>query len=200
MKHIFPLVLFISASTILSCKKSKTVTPKTDIVYKSVNKTVKSSDTRALGVDINDDGVVDYSFFVQLTATSTGDHLYVGTNPLGENTTKMSAPDDERFLNMGDLQAVPTGIVINKNLLPVKSWSSDFAYLAVRNTDTTGPNTYEGSWGDAGEHLMPLQLNINGLTNYGWARLRFNKTSEELTFVDCAWNRNPGQEIKAGEK
>jgi hypothetical protein len=200
MKPNYCIFTLISVITLFSCKKPNPTIPATDIVHKVVNRAVKASDPNPMAVDINDDGTIDYSYFAQLMANSAGDHLYIGVNPIGENLTKMGPPDDDRFLNMGDASALSSGNNINDDLLPSKLWSADFAFLAVRNTSMQNNITYEGAWGDGNGYFMPLRLYVKDKTFYGWAHLKFNKTTEQLILIEYAWNRNAGQELKAGQK
>lgn len=200
MRLFIYLVVCISLIT-TSCKKNEnpSAAPKPDIVHQIVNKTVKAADPNPLTIDVNGDGLIDYSYFAQYLANSSGVHLYVGVNPIGDNSTKMSPPNDEHFQNMGDAASIAKGLEINNNMLPSRLWSGDFAYLAIRHDYyPINKKAYEGDWSDEVNRYMPLKLNIKGSVHYGWAKLQFNRNSEELMLVDIAWNRNADQEIKAG--
>lgn len=194
---VFTLIPFVA---ILSCKKPKQEIPLTDIAYKAVNRTVKASDPKALGVDINEDGLVDYSFFAQYVVSSSIVHLYIGVSPISNNSTKMGEPEDKHYLNMGSASAISSGSKIDNNVIPSRQWSNDFAYLAIRHELPDETKTYEGTWGDGSSQILPLRLDVKGTIHYGWARMSFNKTTEQLTFIEYAWNRNPGQELTAGQK
>lgn len=199
LRIYFAVCLSIS---LISCRKSPdpVVSPKADIVHKTVDRTVKASDTAPMAIDINDDGIVDFSYFAQYLANSTGVHLYIGINPIGNNAVKMSEPNDNHFQNMGDAAAVSGGAKINNTLLPSKLWGSDFAYLAIRHDYyPIAEKAYEGAWGDGTMHYMPLKLEAKGNVYYGWANLSFDKKTEELRLTDFAWNKVAGQEIGAGD-
>lgn len=203
MKLLNQILLLAFASVLtLSCKKNKPVDPLPfqDISYELINRSVKASDVVPLTLDVNKDGTVDYSFFVELYANFAGDHLYAGVNPIGLNSTRTGDPDDDRFLNMAVTYASATGTQVNESLKANEYWNSDFGFLAVRNRPVSGADTHEGMWGDGQEHFLPIRLSIQGKYHYGWARLIFNKQTEFLTLVDCAWNKTPEAGIKAGER
>jgi hypothetical protein len=197
MKKLIILVLGI-ASTFYACKKDKKGTLNPNISYRTVNQTVKASDLDPLTLDLNQDGTVDYTFFAVYSVSANAVHLNVGTNPIGNNLAKMAQPDDDKFQNMGNLISQAKGTSINQDLKANQLWSNDFAYLTIRTESQQGNKTYIGAWSDGTPQLMALQLNINGTNYFGWARLTFNRTTEVLTLVDCAWNKNANESIKAG--
>lgn len=196
--YYYPLSLIVLFACI-SCKKQQAQAPSTEIRYKLVNRTLKAADTRPLAIDINEDGRIDYSFFAQYVVLSNQVHLYTGVSPINDNSTKMGEPDDQHYLNMGDAAPVPIGTQVKDNLMPSKPWSSEFAYLAVRTEHSNGTKSYQGAWGDGNPQLLPLRISVNDSIYYGWARVLFNKATEELTLIDYAWNRTKGQTITAGQ-
>ena len=113
MKRIFLIALV--ASLFLSCKKEKPTVIPINAGYQKINRVLSVNDTRPLTLDVNQDGQVDYVFFIVRTALSNGDALYVGTNPIGKNAAKMAIPDDTRFQNMGQLFAAIPNQMIDQN-------------------------------------------------------------------------------------
>lgn len=197
MKKLTLVLLFGIAIMFCACEKeTDPINP--NVVYRAVNQTVKASDLDPLTLDLDQNGTVDYSFFAVYSVTGGAVHLNVGANPIGNNLSKMSLPDDNKFQNMGNLIQQSVGTVIDQNLDANQFWSNDFAYLTIRTELPQGYKAYVGAWSDGKPKLMALQLNINGTFYFGWARLIFDRKSEVLTLVDCAWNKNAGEPLKAG--
>lgn len=202
MKPLQFITLLLITGLTYSCKKENNsyvpVLPNLNINYQTINRSVKASDVNSLTIDVNKDGVIDYSFFLQLAADSKGDHLYAGVNPVYGSFVKANAPNDDRFLNMGNVIAFAQGVKLKENDQQGQLWTEDHSVLAIRHTYTDGIS-YECDWGTGTAKILAIKLTAKGETYYGWIRLVFNKTNENLTVVDLAWNTVPNQEIKAGE-
>lgn len=182
----------------ISCKKDKTLGSNPLMRYHVANQTVKAADIDPLMLDADKDGKIDYIFFAIYAADDDGVHLNVGTNPIGNNKAKMTAPDDTKFQNMGAVFEQENGLTIDQRLFGNQLWSNDFAYLTIRTENQQGVKRYTGVWSDGKMHIMALQLSINGQSHFGWARLKFDRTSEILTLVDFAYHLNPDVAVKAG--
>jgi hypothetical protein len=195
-KLILPLV-FGMILAFCACKKDN-INP--DIAYRTINQTIKAADANPLTLDLNQDGKIDYTFFAAYSVTDLGVHLNIGTNPIGDNLAKMSLPDDNKFQNMGNIIHQPFGTIINGELKSNQLWASDYAYLAIRTESPQGLKTYIGKWAEGAPQFMALQLSINGVNYFGWARLIFDRTKEILTLIDVAWNKNAGEPLIAGDK
>ncbi|MBP0905363.1 fibronectin type III domain-containing protein [Mariniflexile gromovii] len=167
------------------------------IVYKMSGSTVKYGDLDPIAIDLSDDGYVDFTIFVELTANSLGDRLYVGMNPVGVNGIKSGSAIDDNFLNMGFLVAQTEGSIIDAGLNTNERWTTDSGVLAIRNTFNNGSVSYEGAWGD-GTHLVGVQHNRANSTYFGWMRIAFDKTTEVVTLIDYAYNTKANQHIRAG--
>lgn len=158
---------------------------------------MRLGDPSPIVVDLSDDGQMDFTIFIELTANSQGDRLYAGINPLGANKIKSGPPIDENFLSMGFLIAEPSGATIDSNLTADQLWTVDHSTLVIRNTFTNGGITYEGHWADTTQ-IVGIQNIIAGAGFYGWLRIRFDKSTEIVTLIDFAYNTIPGQGIQAG--
>lgn len=180
------------------CKSEDEInTPINSIVYKLDGRTVKLSDPLPMAVDLSEDGLVDFTVFVELTANSQGDRLYVGMNPIGSNLIKSGPSIDENFLNMGLLVAEFPGSTLDFNLESDQQWTPDFSALVIRNTSMNGEVSYEGNWADS-EQLVGIQNKIKESVYFGWMRIKFDKVTEVVTLIDYAYDSIASQPIKAG--
>jgi hypothetical protein len=195
------LCLILSGSLFfLGCRKNdRIIEPANSIVYKVDGRTVKLADPYPIAIDLTDDGQVDFTIFVELTANSQGDRLYAGMNPIGANLIKSGPANDENFLSMGLLAAENSGAPIDSNVGPNQQWTPDFGALAIRNTFTNGRISYEGNWADS-EQIVGIQHRIDQKVFFGWLRIRFDKKTEMVTLVDYAYESTASKPIKAGSE
>ncbi len=200
MKLQYLLFSFFTLAIFSSCKK-KHVQPTVDpnIAYTYFNKSVKLSDPSGLNVDVNNDNKIDYLFFLELTYTSSGEHLYAGVNPIGNNATKAGMPNDDNFMNMGEVIAPNLNSVVDNTLSADQAWTVDHSYLTIRHKFNTGSVGYTGPWGNTTPKLMAIKIYLNGKYHFGWIRLLFDRTTELLTVVDFAWNKEANASIIAGK-
>lgn len=190
-------VLFFSGC---DCDKDdKIIEPTNSIIYKLDGRTVKYGDPFPIAIDLSEDGQVDFTIFVELTANSQGDRLYAGMNPIGINLIKSGPPIDENFLSMGLLVAETPGEKIDLSVGQNQQWTSDFGALAIRNTFTNGEVSYEGNWSDS-EQIVGIQHKINQTIYFGWLRIKFDKGTEVVTLIDYAYDSFENQPILAGVK
>mgnify|MGYP001278461601 CR=1 FL=1 len=184
----------------MSCEREALIeVPVKSIVYTLDGSTIKLGDRSPITIDVNNDDVVDFIVFTELTADKQGDHLYVGINPLRENLIKAGPSDDSRLLNMGLLEEEPLSGVISEELETNQHWSIHYNALVIKNTNNDGSIEYEGSWADSDSGIVGIQLKNNGKGYFGWLRLRFDKTTEIVTLLDYAIEMTQTQPIKAGD-
>ena len=166
------------------------------ISYKLINRKLKASDANPMNLDVNDDGIVDCSYFMQYVFLSGKVHLYAGVNPVYGGATSANAPNDNEYLNMGMVHTFELKNIIKEDL----TWTDEHSLLSDKIEDLDGSKTYSGNWGKGEEKTMSLRVTIKGKMHYAWARLKFDKATEELQLIDAAWNTIAEQEIKAGAK
>ncbi|MAL60770.1 MAG: hypothetical protein CMC14_12065 [Flavobacteriaceae bacterium] len=171
---------------------------KNTIIYKKDGRILRLGDPLPLTLDISEDGMVDFTVFVELTANTQGDRLYVGINPIGPNLIKSGPPINENFLNMGLIISEPIGTLINQDLVQGQRWTNDYGALVIRNTSSNGITTYEGSWENSAQ-IVGIQNNINNSNYFGWIRIEFNKVTEVVTLIDYAFNSTLNHPILSGE-
>jgi hypothetical protein len=203
MKYISGI--FLTTILLLStCKKAtkdpvpELLSAPTTVVYTADGRSVKASDINPIALDINADGSIDFTVFVQLMANSEGDHLYAGINPIGTNLIKSGPADDEHFQNMGFLVVELKNTLINSTLSSNQQWTMDHSTLAIRHTKMDNTIWYEGGWNDGLQQLVAIQHCDEGKFYFGWLRLQFNRSNETVTLIDYAYNTTEGDYIIAG--
>lgn len=182
-----------------ACKENEKTPEINTIRYKVDGRTVKLGDPFPIAVDLSEDGIVDFTIFVELTANSQGDRLYAGMNPIGANLIKSGPTIDENFLSMGLLIAEVPGSTIDFNVAANQQWTTEFGALAIRNTFTNGSVSYEGNWADS-EQIVGIQNVISPSIHFGWLRIKFDKMTETVTLIDYAYDSIASQPILAGAK
>ncbi|UXP31468.1 hypothetical protein N6H18_14035 [Reichenbachiella agarivorans] len=201
-KYFFLCTILTGVLLISGCnydKADEILDPPNSIIYKLDGRTVKYGDPFPIAIDLSEDGQVDFTIFVELTANSQGDRLYVGMNPIGANLIKSGPPIDENFLSMGLLVAEIQGATIDLNVGQNKQWTPDFGALVIRNTSSNGQVSYEGNWADS-EQIVGIQNKINQKIYFGWLRIKFDKTTEIVTLIDYAYDSVENQHILGGAK
>jgi hypothetical protein len=194
--HLF-FILGLVCLLFSGCNDDETPVKTNTIVYKVDGRTVKLGDPFPIALDVSEDGQVDFTIFVELTANSQGDRLYAGVNPIGGNQIKSGPAIDENFLSMGFLIAESVGSTIDFNVGANQRWTNEFGALVIRNTFTNGEISYEGNWANS-EQIVGIQNNIMGSTYFGWMRIKFDKVTEIVTLVDYAYDSIASQPIIAG--
>lgn len=183
-------------STAISCKKEQVPNP--NVVYEQVNMRIRAAEKKTITLDIDRNGTPDYQFFFELNASDTGDHQNVLVNPIGLNSARMEAPNDNNYLNAGELIAQRPSSITSEQLGENGLWGSDFATLAIRHTAISGKVTYTGDWASSKPQFMAIRLMVDGAAHFGWVKIGFNKSTEEITVYDYAWNREANAQIRVG--
>ena len=200
-KYNFLLVpALIGCLVFISCSEEPQPVEETSkIIYKVDGRSVKVSDVSPIAVDLSEDGIVDFTVFVQLSANGQGDHLNVGINPIGFNLIKSGPSNDSRFLNMGFAIEEPINSLIDGNLGVGQRWTSDHSALVIRHTNTNGSIWYEGPWQHQEFQIVAIRHERKGNLYFGWLRLTFNKVNETVTLIDYAYREIPNKALRPDE-
>lgn len=194
LSFLFSILLFASCDP-----EESTPPPDKNIFYKKDGRKALSAEYAPLLLDINEDGIIDFNIFFDLTSNASGDRLYGGVNPIGPHLTKSGPSIEENFLGMGFLVAETPLATINNQLNANERWTADHSTLVIRHTANNGAVSYEGSWSEGTSQLVGIQFVSEGKSHFGWLRLQFDKTEEEMTLVDYAFEKTSGTSILAGD-
>jgi hypothetical protein len=192
------LSIGISAIVLFACSDAETEVPE-PIIHRMDGRTVKLSDPSGIALDVNENGIIDFNIFIELTANDQGDRLYAGINPIGANAILAGPADDDNFLSMGFAKALTPPAMIPDIPAGDLQWSPDFHSLAIRNTSTSGTLSYEGDWSNNAPAFLPIRLDQAGKKNYGWLKLHFDKETEVLTLEEYAFHPVEGVSLSVGE-
>ena len=190
-----------------SCKKGATAENKTidtppgsTIIYTDVNPDSAISGNSAYNLDLNNDGIYDF------TINTVFDIAGCGTR-CGTSTINVSNVTIANGSNNGIVYKLADYLVSPLDSQTVIDSSSQWSYitnraltiylLGTRNCGTC--STSGGLWYGNVDKYMGLKL-IKGLnTYYGGVRLNENTILRTLTIKDYAYNSSPNQSILAGQ-
>ncbi len=153
-------------------------------------RTAKQGSGNPLTIDMNKDGIVDFTVFAELTANQQGDKLYVGVNPIGPHKVKSGPFSDDNFLNMGLLIAENPPTTLDFSLKPNEQWTSEHGAIAIRKTTNSGSVSHEGAWIGRSK-VLAIQVYQNGQYHIGWLKIHFNAETEVATLLEYAHHKRP---------
>lgn len=197
---IFSVLLCIG---LLACEKNEDIhiQPITDNIYYKVDgRSVCTGNPEQIELDINNDGILDYLTFTVLYADEDGDHLYFGIKPIGNNMIKSSPPNENYYLDMGFIQSETFLDLINCDLKKDQIWTSGRNTLVLRHSESNCSIWYEGNLQYETEEIVAIKHSNDQASHYGWLRFKFDKKKECVTLIDYAYNLEPEEPIKAGQK
>ncbi|WP_207423932.1 hypothetical protein [Desertivirga brevis] len=200
-------ILFLSIF-LLSCKENDTIVDTEDTLlstkfnYRTLNLTVDSLQyNNPIQLDLNNDGVIDYVLSSVLIENDDLPYLYLYINRKTPNLNRIIVRQGEE-LPLNGLWAVPLDkdFLIQQNHSASLTWSASEIKTALLNvSETATTRTFGGEWLGKKDKYLGLQFLIDGKTHYGWLRISHNLNEAKLAIKDYAYNRNPGQPIKAGQ-
>ena len=189
MKTLFlTLTAFLLISTITTAQ----------IIYTDPNPDINVSGNATHFVDINNDGLEDFKFLHEDTASGlNGNGLGVAIMHLdAEFLGGMPAQDPTHYYPYKLNYNTMIDINANGNEWVTKHPDPDF--VRVLNLQFNN-NTYAGLWvfGVTNEYLG-IRIRIDGFWHYGWIRLDVNATATQMLIKDWAYESIAGQGILAG--
>ena len=157
------------------------------IIYTPTHHVIKQGGTYNL--DVNHDGITDFTLKDSYTATSSGFFAALSAAPAAGNGLEGWTGGEPWVF------ALKPGAAIGpRHYFPGKVLA-DAASLA-------GSLNYGGSWVNVTNRYAGLQFKIAGKTHYGWARLSVqvvNRSSITATLTGYAYETIPGKPIHAGQ-
>jgi len=152
------------------------------IIYTPTNVNV----TNGLGLDLNNDGINEFTF---ATSNSGGRTFWVHVRPAYPNNLIWGTGGVGR--SFGSASALPRGTAIRAST-KLQAINTQMCW-AVYSFRTHGTH---GLWGSEKKRYLGLEFQINGKAHYGWARLSFSKCQGTLT--GYAYETIPKKRIIAG--
>jgi hypothetical protein len=156
------------------------------IVYTPTHQQIPPGFGTGLFLDLNHDGVNDFSFVNFYSRTSSQIGLWVS----------QINPSNEVFSNRGFAAALPAGVKIGSKgkfqRRPVNIMASDDLF----DSRCAGP------WKEAHKRYLGLKFIIGGKTHFGWARLNVSCVylhAMNATLTGYAYETIPNKSIVTGE-
>jgi hypothetical protein len=143
-------------------------------------------------LDLNNDGVVDFSFenFFSATSSHSVSFLRIVASQTGNETA--AVPSKEGFT----AAAVPSG----KQIGPQGNFQAGGLYMAIQAIFDSIPRS-SGSWLQVETSFVGLKFLINGQVHYGWARVKLPSPGTYYlgSIYGYAYESTPNQPIVAGQ-
>jgi hypothetical protein len=157
------------------------------IVYTPAHHVIKQGGTYAL--DVNHDGITDFTLTATYGATSSGFHALLSAGPAAGNGLEgWTGFEPWAFALKGGAPIGP------RHYFPGK-------VLAAANS-LAGSLYYGGSWVNVTSRYAGLQFKVAGKIHYGWARFNVqvtNRSSITAILTGYAFETIPGKPIVAGK-
>jgi hypothetical protein len=160
------------------------------VVYTPANTAI----TNGFGLDVNNDGVVDFTFTRRHSCTaSTIIHicqsfLYI-SNSVNGNWAEA---------------ALPAGVLLGNNPLQMKNGYAPLAGWAQVNYIFSTKTSFftEFAWANVTDRYLGLQFIVNEQVYYGWARISVNVQPDTIsaTLTGYAYETNPNTPIFTGRE
>jgi len=171
--------------------------------YKALNTSVDSLQyNNPLLLDLNGDGTIDFYLTSVLIEENDQPYLYLLLNRKTPNLNKALVRQGEE-LGINGLWGVPldAGVKIEEDAQAGKIWSADQTKTALLNLSDTGTSkVFGGEWLNKKDKYLGLKFIISGQYHYGWIRISHTQNEAKLAILDYAYNKLPGEPIRAGEK
>jgi hypothetical protein len=174
-------LLIISFS---SCEQEEAVQP--SIKYVDLNDN-KASQSQSFSLDIDGDGDTDFLFTTLLTAGESGDQRQFVIAPARANQV-FEIAGRVGVLEVG--QEIAPGNPFDKNVQP----------MVIKRIANTG-TSWSGDWREVSNKFIGIRFVLRDqMYYYGWIRVSFDQTNEQLIIHDYAYRTALNLSIKAGAK
>ena len=142
---------------------------------------VEENELKIYDLDLNSDGIDDFSFHHNIQGGDFVCEIYSGWN---HNENEVLTVDDRVpvMLNYGDN--------ISENL---SIWTNGY------NGMGSSAMYFEADWLGAENKFAALRFKINGQFHYGWVRVLIPSNSSHLQIIDCAYEETALANISAGD-
>ena len=161
------------------------------IVYTKTHRVIKVG-SDLLGLDLNHDGVIDFTFY--LLQSSNGSGLAVFGCTFSETRTCVTN-GIWTSKRVSSAAALPPGFVIGR-----RGGRSHKARMLGGGLISGSRKTTWGNWLNVKNRYLGLKFVIKGKTHFGWARLSASWPPVQATLTGYAYETIPNKPIIAGKK
>jgi len=143
--------------------------------------------TNGLGLDLNNDGMNDFTFATSTTTAANG--FFVAVEPAYSGNLIWGK---KRPYWLGSASALPAGVTIRAS----KKLQASHTLMCYTTVINAG-----GPWRNANKRYLGLEFQINGKAHYGWARLNVSCLSWAVsgTLTGYAYETIANKSIKTGK-
>ncbi|MES2829628.1 MAG: hypothetical protein V4687_15815 [Bacteroidota bacterium] len=173
--------------------------PNTNILSRSLNLVVGYN--KNVFLDVDADGMSDFSFFGVLIYHDNRPNLYLAVTPKTSKGSRVLVKTGEEFLING-LWSAP----LEKDVVIQEASPSDYSWTGpqvkgyiVASSKTAASDEYYGLWIGKADKYLGIKFKLNNKYHYGWVRISHTKSTDELMISDYAYNTIPEQGIAAGQ-
>lgn len=150
-------------------------------------------------IDLNHDGIVDFTLAASYSDNSGGWDFGLGVQP---SQRQNAIVGNLRHSHTQVASALPVGARVGK----ARAFVTAGSMAGVRYRKDSNPSyTFKGPWANGGKgiknHYLGLKFFVKGKVHYGWARLNVVITNNRLggTLTGYAYETIPGKSIIAGQ-
>lgn len=177
----------------ISCKKEEANNP--NINHRTVNLEMKVSSYNAesdMGIDINDDGMLDFEIELDLNSVSENELEYyarIDYEQPGNEILTQEINSDEYFKPLSKNDLISGGS---------STWYR-YATIFELDRDPGYPEEKNGFAGN-GDVLIGVRFMIGTQLHYGWIKLNAAADYKSVNVKEVAYDIRPNVEVRAGEK
>lgn len=204
------LILFVSAVSMVSCKKDTTA-PASTVVYKSLGLTITngavsgSTTNQSLNLDVDNDNTDDFAVGVGTSwyGSSITDLVTI-YSPAGSIDSIYSSTNNRAHRQLQvQIPGIYTEPLTSGTAVPLQSsaskYYSDFSIIG-RKFNNSGTINLEGGFDNQGNQLFGFKHYAGGKWVYGWMRINLSADMRTLKIVDLAYNTLDNAPLNAGQK
>lgn len=187
------IIILLFSMSLLACKKEEADNP--NVNHRTVNLEMKVSSYNAnsdMGIDINDDGMLDFEIELDLYKVSNDDYDYyaeIDYEQTGNEILTQVINSDEyiKLLSKNDL---------------ISGGSSTWYRNATIFEIERSPGNPEENFGfaDKGDILVGIRFMIGTERHYGWMKINVTADYKTIIVKEVAYDIRPDVEVRAGEK
>ncbi|RFZ92613.1 hypothetical protein D0C36_14450 [Mucilaginibacter conchicola] len=173
---------------------------KENIVYRKLNSSLGYN--KHIFLDANADGVVDISFSSVLIMHDGTQHLYLSAYSKATTGNRVYVQKGDELVN-GGLWTYPFSegqIIEPTEANNVKFTANQQKAVIMSITSASPKDKVNGLWVNQADKYLGFALKIDGEPHFGWVKLSHVTATNEIKISEYAYNKNAGDDIRAGEK
>lgn len=188
------ILFLISALMLLAgCKKtaSNPITSIPEMEYIHFNNQEVHFNQR-FTVDMNHDGIIDFSAYTLFDGDPVmkADYHQYYFGSAYYTDFPINNKEEVPMLNKGDR--------IDGKVFTSYNWYNASDIVMAQKVVTKTQSRWEGMWKNASHQYLPLRINVDEETYYGWIEVSFDSTSEKIILHKAAMCEEAGKAVKAG--